>query len=175
VTTRFGDAAVVFGPQKGADAAAVRRLAARLEGLRWDYREAHGIDPHDVPGSGAAGGLGGGLLTLGARLVPGVEVVAAAVGLDEAVRGCDVVVTGEGLVDETSRIGKVVGAVTERARRMRRRVLVVAGDADPGVFGADIEVVSLVRRFGRQRAFGDTAAAVEQAVLEALSRDQGSL
>ena len=70
VTTRFVDAAVVFGPQKGASPEQVARLTDRLRSLADRYRRDFGVDVDAIPGAGAAGGLAGGLAALGARLVP---------------------------------------------------------------------------------------------------------
>src|SRR5210317_740406 len=85
VTTRFTDAASVFGPQKGASPAQVELLTRRLERLADVYREQYGIDIVDLPGSGAAGGLAGGLAALGGRLLPGFDLVADELELDERI------------------------------------------------------------------------------------------
>ena len=120
VTTAFVDAAPVFGPQKGADAAAVAELQRRLTELADRYRTDHGVDVRELPGSGAAGGLAGGLAALGARLVPGAELVADVVGLRAALSGASLVLTGEGRFDATSLAGKVVGHVLREGRAARR-------------------------------------------------------
>jgi len=96
------DAAYVFARQKGATEKQVDELAERLRGLP------------DVPGSGAAGGLGGAFAALGAELVPGAELVLDELGFDP--RGYDLVVTGEGVVDETTWAGKAPGEVVRRCR-----------------------------------------------------------
>ncbi|GHH44290.1 glycerate kinase [Lentzea cavernae] len=94
-----------FGPQKGAGRADVEMLEARLERLA-DVLGGH----RDAPGSGAAGGTAFGLATAwGARLVPGAPHVADAVGLPAAVEWADLLITGEGRLDEQSWSGKVVG------------------------------------------------------------------
>jgi glycerate kinase len=170
VRTRFLDAARVFAPQKGAGPEAVERLTERLAVLRRRYVEQFGVDPHELVGSGGAGGLAGGLAAIGARLVPGVDVIATEVGLDDAIRHADVVVTGEGRLDRTSLQGKVVGAVCERARTAGRPVIVVAGGADPDVRIASADVVSLTVAFGKLRALTDTVAAIEDATILALER-----
>jgi len=114
VTTPFERAAEVFAPQKGADPAAVRRLAARLDALAATFPR----DPRGVPMSGAAGGLSGGLwAAFGARLVAGAPWVLDAVGFDARLAEADAVVTGEGRLDIQSLQGKVVGAIAERCRR----------------------------------------------------------
>jgi glycerate kinase len=113
VRTRFRDAAVVFGPQKGASPEQVVELTARLDNLADRYLQRYGIDLSTVDGSGAAGGLGGALAVLGARLVPGFELVAEHTGLAEAVRGADAVITEASWRDP-------VGCVTQAAEQWLR-------------------------------------------------------
>jgi glycerate kinase len=121
-------AAAVFGPQKGATPAVVRTLDAGLRNLAERLAEQCGIRVDELPGGGAAGGLAAGAVAfLGARLVRGVERVAEAVGLDEALRGADWVVTGEGSFDAQSLGGKVVAGVVRVAQRAGIRVAVIAG------------------------------------------------
>ena len=87
----------------------------------------------DVPGAGAAGGLGAGLLAfLDARLVSGAELVLRAVGFAERIAGADLVVTGEGRVDQQSGFGKLTGAVTAAARRAGVPVVAIAGSLGAG-------------------------------------------
>jgi len=148
VTTGFVDAAPVFGPQKGADAAAVAELQRRLTELAERYRADHGVDVRELPGSGAAGGLAGGLAALGARLVPGAELVAAAVGLHDALSDASLALTGEGRFDATSLAGKVVGHVLREARDLDVAVAVVAGDADRAHLPAGVRCHTLLERSG---------------------------
>ncbi|HVF74708.1 MAG TPA: glycerate kinase [Acidimicrobiales bacterium] len=163
VTTTFVDAAEHFAPQKGATAAQVALLRRRLERLAQVYEDDYGIDVRALPGSGAAGGLAGGLAALGATLVPGFDVVADAVGLAERIESADLVVTGEGFVDEHSFEGKVVGGVLELAAEAGVPALVVAGQVfERGP--ADATFVSLVERFGEERARAETTACIEDAV-----------
>lgn len=117
VTDHLAAAPARYGPQKGADEDAVRHLRRGLAAWRDVVERDLGVEPAlaEAAGSGAAGGLGYGLAAgLGARLRPGAARVAELVGLDEAVRGADLVVTGEGALDATSLSGKVVGTVLER-------------------------------------------------------------
>ena len=165
VTTTFVDAAEEFAPQKGATPAQVALLRRRLERLAQVYEEQYGVDVRSMPGSGAAGGLAGGLAALGATLVPGFDVVAEAVGLPDRLEDADLVVTGEGFLDEHSLDGKVVGGVAALAAEAGVPVLVVVGQVYGDVASAlDGEVVSLVERFGEERAMGDTAACIEEVV-----------
>jgi glycerate kinase len=113
VETAFEDAPRVFGPQKGADAATVARLEARLAKLAQQLPR----DPRGVPRSGAAGGLSGGLwAAFDAELRPGAEAVLDALHVDERMRAAQLVVAGEGCLDEQSFRGKVVGELARRAR-----------------------------------------------------------
>ena len=176
VTTRFLDAAAVFGPQKGATPAQVEVLGRRLAEVAARYRRQTGVDVVDVPGAGAAGGLAGGLVALGARIEPGFAFVAGMVGLARRLEGADLVVTGEGHLDPPSFHGKVPGGVLELARARGGRplpVLCIAGGTDRGLLAtppAGMEVVSLTARFGRVRARGETAALIGQVTAEALAR-----
>jgi len=164
----FVEAAEVFGPQKGASPAQVELLRRRLERLAQIFEEEYGVDVTDLPGSGAAGGLAGGLAAVGAHLEPGFDLVADAVDLDERLEGCDLVITGEGFVDEQSFDGKVVGGVVALAAEMGKPVLVVAGEVmDP--LPQHIEAVSLTERFGGERSRLDTLACIEEAVAERLA------
>jgi glycerate kinase len=168
VETPFVDAAAVFGPQKGATPDQVDLLRARLEELVERYRARYGLDVSTLPGAGAAGGLAGGLAALGARLVPGFDVVADAVDLRARLHRADMVVTGEGRLDSSSWSGKVVGGVRDLARRAGIPILVVAGSLGPGGAVRGLEVVDLSGRYGETRSLADPAGCVTDAVREAL-------
>ncbi|MGH3110460.1 MAG: glycerate kinase [Gaiellaceae bacterium] len=135
VRTRLADAARVFGPQKGASPADVvvleRRLAA-MDAMR-PFAE--------LPGSGAAGGLGAALASLGAELVPGAPAVLDLVGFDARLAGCDLVVTGEGRVDATTVEGKAPGEVARRAAGAGVRCVVFGGVVEQELDG--VETVAL--------------------------------
>lgn len=171
VSTAFVDAAEHFAPQKGATPAQVALLRRRLERLAQVYEEDHGVDVRAIPGAGAAGGLAGGLAAIGASLVPGFELVADTVGLGEKLEGADLVVTGEGFLDEQSFRGKVVGGVVEFAQDLGVPCLVVVGQVygEHDVAG-DVTIVSLVERYGVDRSMHDTAACIEDAVAAHLAR-----
>ena len=121
VQTRLADAARLFGPQKGASPDGVRELERRLAGMA----ELRGVAR--LPGSGAAGGLGAALAALGAELVPGATAVLELLGFDDRLRGCDLVVTGEGQVDETTAEGKAPAEVARRAALAGIRCVVFGG------------------------------------------------
>ncbi|HEU5215239.1 MAG TPA: glycerate kinase [Gaiellaceae bacterium] len=156
VEARFLDAADVFAPQKGATPEQVTILRERLAAL----------DVPDLPGSGAAGGLAGGLAAVGARLLPGFDFVSGRLGLDARLADADLVVTGEGRLDATSFAGKVVGRVLERAAGTGLETLVVAGEvaAQDG-----IDAISLVERYGPERALVEAAACLTELVATALA------
>ena len=109
-------ASAVYGPQKGATPEIVDQLDAALENLAAIVERDLGIAVRDLPGAGAAGGAGAGLVAfLGADLVRGAPLVADAAGLDRAVAGADLVFTGEGQVDRQTRFGKGPAEVARRA------------------------------------------------------------
>lgn len=155
-------ASVTFGPQKGASPEDVWALDAALANLAAVAARDLGVDLSREPGAGAAGGLGFGLVAFcGARLRPGLDAVADAVGLDVRIRAVDLVITGEGALDATSLHGKVVGGVLDRASSAGRPVFVVCGRADLHPDG--VEVLSLVDLVGADEAMGSTRQALERA------------
>jgi len=161
VDARFLEAADVFAPQKGATPGQVRLLRARLAKL----------DVPDLPGAGAAGGLAGGLAAIGARLLPGFDLVASRLGLDERLAEADLAVTGEGRLDATSFTGKVVGRVLDRAGAAGVETLVVAGNV---ASGSPIGALSLVERYGPQRALAQPAWCLQEIVEIALASRQNA-
>ncbi len=178
VTTPFTEAAAVFGPQKGASPSQVELLERRLLEVAARYQREVGVDVTTVPGAGAAGGLAGGLVALGARIEPGFDFVAGLVGLAARLEAADLVMTGEGHLDPPSFDGKVPGGVLAlaQARAAAGRplaVLCVAGGVDAPLLAEPpdgMEVVSLSARFGRARARAETAALIALVVTEALAR-----
>lgn len=125
-------AARVFGPQKGADDLAVRRLERSL--TRWAdlLGEIAGRDVRDVPGAGAAGGLGAALIALGASVESGAGVVRRLTGLDTALDAAQLVVTGEGSFDFQSLRGKLVTRIAGAAAERGTPCLVLAGRVSVG-------------------------------------------
>jgi glycerate kinase len=127
-------AAAVFGPQKGADADTVAALDAALAAWGAVLAAAAGRpDLVEQPGTGAAGGLGAALAALGARRVGGGELVREVAGLDEALAAADLVVTGEGRLDDQSLRGKLVSVVAARARDRGVPCIALAGQVDLSV------------------------------------------
>ncbi len=165
---RFLDAATVFAPQKGATPAQVELLRRRLERLAQVYLDEHGVDVLSLDLSGAAGGLAGGLAAAGARLVSGFDLVAEEVALDERIEGADLVITAEGFLDAQSFEGKVVGGVADLAAHLGVPVVAIAGQVYDGA-EARIEAVSLIERFGEQRAWSHALACIEEAAADVLA------
>ena len=126
-------ASAVYGPQKGADGDAVRELDAALAKLAAIIERDLGKRVADVPGAGAAGGAGAGLMAfLDAKLVPGAPLVVDASGFDAKLLGADLVITGEGRADSQTAYGKAPGEVAKRAKEARILVLLIAGSKGPG-------------------------------------------
>src|SRR3989440_5819137 len=122
-------ASAVYGPQKGATPEMVAELDAALHHFAEIIRRDLGVDVEPLPGAGAAGGLGAGLVAfLGARLGPGAEVVMEALRLDERLAGAQLVITGEGRLDsQTARFGKGPAAVARHARQVGIPVVAIGG------------------------------------------------
>jgi glycerate kinase len=126
-------ASAIFGPQKGASLEQVRQLDQALGHFAGICAQALGKDLRDEPGSGAAGGLGfAAKAFLGAQFRAGVEVVADLVGLEEAVRDADLVITGEGRFDAQTLRGKTPFGVARIARQQGVPVIVIAGTLGEG-------------------------------------------
>lgn len=121
-------ASAVYGPQKGATPEMVAELDAALEHYAAVLACQLGTKVRDVPGAGAAGGLGAGLLAfLQASLRRGVEIVVDVVGLEEAMKSADLVITGEGGIDSQTAFGKAPAGVAEVAKRYNKPVIALAG------------------------------------------------
>ena len=126
-------ASAIFGPQKGANPHQVEQLDQALGHFADHCAEVLPRDVRDEPGSGAAGGLGfAAKAFLGAQFCPGVEVVAELVGLEHAVRGADLVITGEGRFDAQTLRGKTPFGVARIAQRHGVPVIVIAGTLGDG-------------------------------------------
>jgi glycerate kinase len=124
-------AARIYGPQKGAGPEAVEVLDAALGRLAVVLEADLGLSVADLPGAGAAGGLGAGAVAfLGAELVPGAEWMIEQAGLRDLLRGADVLVTGEGRFDLQSSMGKLTGQVLDVARSVGLPVVLVCGEVE---------------------------------------------
>jgi glycerate kinase len=120
-------AARMFAAQKGASSAQVEDLERALEHFALVARDLAGGDVAGLPGAGAAGGCGFGLALIGARLMPGAALVCDVVGLDAALFGASIAITGEGRLDDQTRTGKAPAEVAERAKRSGIPCVAVCG------------------------------------------------
>ncbi len=181
VTTTFLEAARVYGPQKGATPAQVALLSRRLEMLAGVYLDRTGVDVTIIEGSGAAGGLAGGLAAIGASVEPGFDVIANAVGFDDALdAGFDLLVTGEGKLDMSSMHGKVVGSALDAAREAVPHRAVVCGvaeaDARLTLQAQGVAVCALTdRSWDANDAFARAELLCEEAALEIATAIKNSL
>jgi glycerate kinase len=120
----------IFGPQKGAALEQLDKLERALTRLADVAAEEFRFDYRNEPGAGAAGGLGFGLMSFcGAKIRPGFEVVADAVGLEAKMKDVDVVITGEGSLDRQTLEGKTPAGVARLAHKLRKRVFAFVGRA----------------------------------------------
>lgn len=126
-------ASAVYGPQKGATPEMVQILDQNLAHFAQKIKEYLGLDLKDVPGAGAAGGLGMGLLAFtGAQLKVGVEAVLDTVNFDNKVQKADIVITGEGRIDGQSLYGKVPMGITKRAIKYGKPTIAIVGSIGAG-------------------------------------------
>lgn len=127
-------ASAVFGPQKGASQADVATLDAALAHFAQVIDSQLGVAVNDVPGAGAAGGIGAALKGfLNAEFRPGIAIVIEQSGLDAAAQWADVVFTGEGSIDFQTKFGKTPAGVAETAKRHGKPVIAVAGHIGTGI------------------------------------------
>ena len=120
----------VFGPQKGASQNELKILERALSRLADVVAKEFGFDHRDEPGAGAAGGLGFGLMSFcGAKVRPGFDVVAEAVGLESKIKDADIVITGEGSLDRQTLEGKTPAGVARLARKLGKPVFAIVGRA----------------------------------------------
>ena len=159
-------ASYIFGPQKGADPAMVEFLDGQLKALdAVIQRELHRAVA-DVPGAGAAGAFGAGILAfLDGTLCPGIEAVLDLVDFDGKLKDCDLVITGEGRFDSQSIRGKVVSGISKRAKRQGVPVAVIAGSV-----AEDVESVSADPDSGVTAAFSINRQAMDYSESRPFSR-----
>lgn len=166
-------AAYVYAPQKGATPSQVEQLDAWLRHMAKLWREQLGVDVEHMPGAGAAGGVGGGLVAmLGAELVPGAELVLDTIGFDERIKGADLVITGEGRLDSQSLRGKAAMAVAKRCQKAGVPCLALVGSVGEGadqaldhglsayhVIGESLPAAESIRRTGELLEFASVKLA----------------
>lgn len=157
-------AAAVFGPQKGADEAAVKMLDRNLAHFADVVRRDLGRDVANLPGAGAAGGMAAGMVALlGARLQMGIETMLDAVRFEQIAADADLIITGEGKLDFQSLRGKVISGVARRAKKLNIPLIAVVGD-----IGDHIEPVYQI---GVSAVFSINQVAVDYSVARTRSRE----
>jgi glycerate kinase len=143
--TGTGGASQLYGPQKGADPGMVKRLDNNLRHFAGVISEEVGMEIEEVPGAGAAGGLGAGLMAfLGAKLVRGFDMVSESVGLEREIALADLVITGEGKLDRQTQFGKTPFGVAQLAKKHGKPVIGVAGTVDEGaeeLYGGGFQLI----------------------------------
>jgi glycerate kinase len=164
-------AAAVYGPQKGATPALVAALDARLARYADALEAATGRRERDTPGAGAAGGVGFSLLALAdrfasLRLEPGIDLVMAEAGFDSALADADLVITGEGRIDDQTAFGKTAMGVARRARAAGVACVAVGGGITPEGIGALATVGAVAVPVSEGPGTVDAAMAAGAAPLE---------
>jgi len=126
-------AARIYSAQKGATPEDVERLEKGLTHIAALVQRKLGIDLNTIPGAGAAGGLGGGLVAfLGAKISPGIDIILDAVHFSEKVKGADLVITGEGSLDAQTINGKTIYGIIREAKKSGVPVVALAGQLKSG-------------------------------------------
>ncbi len=146
-------AALLFGEQKGGTPETLSFLDAQAVGIAAQLAADYGINLNQLPGSGAAGGVGGALLLLGAKMVSGFTLVSQLIGLEEHIKNTDLVITGEGRIDQQTIHGKVPYGVACLAKKYQKKILALCGSREndlgelaqvlPSVFSIQLGPVSL--------------------------------
>ena len=156
----FGEngAAYVFAPQKGADSEMVRHLDLQLRSASESIQKDLGIDISNLPGSGAAGGMGGGMVAFfGAKLQAGIETVLDTVDFNSFLTQSTIIFTGEGKIDSQSLRGKVVIGIARRAKTKNIPVIAIVGDIGDSIEQAYEEGVSGIFSINRVAVDFETA------------------
>jgi glycerate kinase len=167
-------ASVVYGPQKGVTPEMVERLDRSLAHFAEIVARDLGVAIKDLPGSGAAGGLGGGLVAFAAgALEPGVDLVIKAVNLRKRLAKADLCLTGEGAIDAQSAFGKTAVGVARLARSLKCPTLALAGRIDQGaeaVLRAGIDAYFSICRgpIGLEEAIAQASVLLERAAEQAV-------
>lgn len=126
-------AAHTYAAQKGATPAQIEQLEAGTKHIAEVWRNQFGVDVEEIPGAGAAGGVGGGLVAmLGAKLTSGADLVLDTIGFGQALKGADLVITGEGRLDSQSLQGKAAMAVAKRCQRAGVPCVALVGSVGDG-------------------------------------------
>jgi len=158
----YGDqgAAFVYASQKGATLEQIKQLDLGLKHVGVVIQKKTGIDIQKIAGSGAGGGIAGGLhALLNANLKRGIDVIFSIANFNEAMQWADVIITGEGKVDEQTWQGKVVSGVVAQAKAFSKRVIIVCGQSEESSHN-NIPIVSLNKIFGQKEAIKNPTQAL---------------
>lgn len=167
-------ASVVYGPQKGADRETIALLDRNLSHFAKIVERDLGKSILDIPGAGAAGGLGGGLVAFASgALEPGISLVIRTVKLAERLEGADLCLTGEGAIDASSAFGKTAVGVARLARSLGCPTLALAGTLGPGadaVLGEGIDAIFSIcnRPLSLDNAVANASELLEHATTQAV-------
>ena len=153
-------AAELFGPQKGADPQTVKKLDYSIKQISEIVRTQSGIDIADIPGAGAAGGLGAGAVAfMNAKIVSGIETIMEVSDLHEELQEADWIITGEGKLDRQSLQGKVVSGIIKAAQQTNTKIIVIAGDVQ--LNPSEYETFGIVNAIGLKKENMTTEYAME--------------
>jgi glycerate 2-kinase len=181
-------ASAVYGPQKGATPEMVQTLDSVLSRYASVLRRDLGKDVSQVPGAGAAGGLGAGLIAfLNSRLRPGVDLIFGAMDIDEHLEGADLVITGEGRIDRQDIYGKAPIGIAQRAQKLGIPCIAVAGSTGRDYHvvyehGLDAVIGTVNRPMPLDRAIAEGPRLIAEAAMRAcrlvrvgmrMAKDQG--
>jgi len=127
-------AAFVYASQKGAGSFEINKLDRGLINLQSILIKHDFPDVANIPGSGAAGGVGGGLVSLlGAKLISGIQNLIEITQLESLIKECDIIITGEGKIDLQTEKGKVISGICKLARKYKKPIIAVCGVKEEGV------------------------------------------
>lgn len=165
--------AVVFGPQKGASPKQVKAMDLVAQEFVNQMRRETGIDLQKIPGTGAAGGLGGALVLLGGELEAGYPFIAETLGLAQAIQGSNLVFTGEGRLDKQSLNGKLPIGVAQTAKNAGVPVIALGGSVEESkgfeeaflaTFSIQREVLSLNQAMETERTLANVQSLVKNII-----------
>jgi glycerate kinase len=167
-------AAFVYGPQKGATPDMAKQLDAALRNFAGVIARDLGLDIANLPGAGAAGGLGAGLVAfLGATLQNGVDLICDSIGFDKYLAGADLVLTGEGRIDYQTAFGKTAVGIARRAKAAGKPVMAICGELGQGYnevykHGIDTVMSIIPRCMSRAEATREAGKLVQDATERAI-------
>ena len=127
-------AAYVYASQKGANYSQIKELDKGLKNLESILIDHNFPKIGNIPGSGAAGGVGGGLVAfMDSKLISGIETFIEISQIERKIKNCDLIITGEGKLDSQTRYGKVISGICSLAKKYKKPIIAVCGDSDIGI------------------------------------------